>query len=127
MKQKKFIFISALSVILLSACSSDKAVSETAKLYNIGAIIPVTGDNKDLGISIKQGAMLAIDEINENGGIDNGEEYRLDLVVANDESESKYADYAYESIKKDGIHAVIGLIENEECSMLSLTNFLDNM
>ncbi len=119
MKPKKIIFISALSAMLLCACSSDKAVSETAKLYNIGAIIPITGDNKDIGISIKQGAMLAIDEINENGGINNGEEYRINLVVANDESKSQYADYAYESLKKDGTNAVIGLIDNEECDMLS--------
>ena len=46
---------------------SDSTASGTA--FKIGGTGPLTGDASSYGISVKQGAQLAIDEINKAGGL----------------------------------------------------------
>lgn len=47
--------------------------------YKIGCTGPLTGNNASYGTSVKQGAQIAIDEINSNGGL-NGVKFSFEMV-----------------------------------------------
>lgn len=72
--KKVALFLFAL--ILLMGCNQSK--NETIK---IGLILPLTGDAAAWGIPPKNGAQLAVDEINKNGGI-NGK--MIELIIEDD-------------------------------------------
>ena len=56
----------ALLLCLGAMVSCDKAEKTT---YFIGATGPLTGDAADYGITVNNGAKIAIDEINAAGGL----------------------------------------------------------
>jgi branched-chain amino acid transport system substrate-binding protein len=64
MISKHFFRTAILFVILLSA-----ACQESEQKMNIGAIYNLTGEQQNLDIPSSQGALLAVDELNSNGGI----------------------------------------------------------
>ncbi len=72
---KKIVFI-LLAFVLIVGCNQQK--KETIK---IGLILPLTGDAADWGIPPRNGAQLAVDEINKNGGI-NGK--LIELIIEDD-------------------------------------------
>ena len=69
--KKVALFLFAL--ILLMGCNQTK--NDTIK---IGAILPLTGDAAAWGIPPRNGALLAVEQINADGGI-NGK--KLELMV----------------------------------------------
>ena len=56
--------------------------SSSASVFKIGGIGPLTGDAASYGISVRQGAQVAVNEINEAGGV-NG--MKFELVFEDDE------------------------------------------
>jgi branched-chain amino acid transport system substrate-binding protein len=72
-----------LALILLVGCNQGKNDS-----IKIGAILPLTGDAAAWGIPPKNGALLAVEQINAAGGI-NGK--KLELVVEDDGCDPKMA------------------------------------
>lgn len=87
--------------LLLLACSTVSA--ETLKL---GLNYPQTGRYKDQGLQQRLGAFLAVDEINQAGGVMG---QQLELVIRNSRSEpDKGARNTAEMIDKDGVSMVFG-------------------
>ncbi len=76
MRHKKGFQVLALLVgvtLLAAACSDDDTTSATAsgdasKTVNLAFVGPLTGDNANLGINIRNGAKTALDEYNKKGG-----------------------------------------------------------
>jgi len=55
------------------------------KVVRMGAVLPLSGASAESGIACQQGLELAVDEINENGGITiNGEAYKVELYCEDD-------------------------------------------
>lgn len=71
----------------------------------IGLAVTLTGVYPDLGREIRDGALLAIELINENGGI-NGKKVRL--IIKDNKYNSEIAKMNYEKLLKEGVVAVIG-------------------
>ena len=84
-----------MTVPFLAGCSSDGGSQNggdnsadgsddvsSASVFKIGGIGPLTGDAASYGISVKQGAQVAVDEINAAGGIDG---MKLELLFVDDE------------------------------------------
>jgi len=72
---KKFLLITSLFGILLTACGGS-SLDPNAEPINIGFIAPLTGDKEDQGIDGLNGLKLAVNEINVDGGI-NGRPVRI--------------------------------------------------
>jgi branched-chain amino acid transport system substrate-binding protein len=76
MRHKKGLQALALLVgvtLLAAACSDDDTTSTTAsgggsKTVNLAFVGPLTGDNANLGINIRNGAKTALEEYNKKGG-----------------------------------------------------------
>lgn len=74
-------------------------------VYKIGGMGPLTGDAASYGNSVKQGAEIAINEINAAGGV-NG--HNLELVFEDDECDEEKAISAYNKVMDEGVIAILG-------------------
>ena len=100
--------ISAMAVGSLAGCGK-KAGSSTEFL--IGGLGPLTGPAASYGVSVKQGAQIAIDEINNAGGVKVGDSsLQLKLEFADDEASGDTAMSAYNSLMDKGIQALLGTV-----------------
>ncbi|WMJ86142.1 ABC transporter substrate-binding protein [Anaerocolumna sp. MB42-C2] len=100
--------ISAMAVGSLAGCGK-KAGSSTEFL--IGGLGPLTGAAASYGVSVKQGAEVAIDEITKAGGVKVGDStLQLKLNFADDEASGDTAMSAYNSLMDKGIQALLGTV-----------------
>ena len=84
--------------------------------FLIGAIGPVTGSAASYGLSVKQGAQVAIDEINAAGGVVVGDKtYTLDMEFADDEATEDKAIQAYNTVMDKGADAILGAVTSGAC------------
>ncbi|MDF2586437.1 MAG: Extracellular ligand-binding receptor [Anaerocolumna sp.] len=98
-----------MAVGALSGCG--KKDSGNANQFLIGGLGPLTGAAASYGISVKQGAEIAVAEINEAGGVKVGDK-TLELVLdfADDEASGETAASAYNSLMDKGIQALLGTV-----------------
>lgn len=81
------------------------------KTFLIGGLGPLTGGAASYGISVKQGAEIAIKEINEAGGVKAGDEtYMFELMFLDDEASEDTVIPAYNSLMDSGINALLGTV-----------------
>ena len=84
--------------LLLASCQK----TETIRLGFVGGL---TGRNGDLGTAGRDGAILAVETINENGGI-NGR--KLELVIRDDKSDPAEAVNAVKDLVAGKVDAIVG-------------------
>ncbi len=113
-KVLSFVLALALAVCGLTACSAQKDDGYTSENteYVIGATGPLTGDASSYGISVQQGAQLAIEEINAAGGL-NGVNFRLDM--RDDKADAGEAQRAYLSLYEAGMQVSLGSVTSASC------------
>ena len=100
---KKFLGLLLAGAMLASSFTgcSGKASSSDEKTLLIGGTGPLTGDYATYGISVQQGAQIAVDEINEKGGV-NG--YTIKLEVEDDQADPQQAVQAYAKLMDNGMN-----------------------
>jgi branched-chain amino acid transport system substrate-binding protein len=78
------LFASCLAAATMTACDGS-ASGSTSETVHLGAILPLTGDFSTYGGPLKQAAQLAVDRVNDAGGIEvDGKSYEIDLKVYDD-------------------------------------------
>ena len=90
MKKLLSVALSAVMLLSVAACANNGGAGNyTAQNteFFIGATGPLTGDTSSYGISVQEGAKLAIEEINAAGGL-NGVKFKFDMK----DDKSKAAD-----------------------------------
>ena len=101
--------VSLLATSVLAACGDGKeegGSSSDADTIKIGANLELSGNVAIYGSSVLDGAELAIEEINANGGIDGKQ---IELVQADNKSENAEAtSAALKLIEQDNVVAMIG-------------------
>lgn len=87
--------------------------------FVIGGLGPLTGSAASYGISVKQGAEIAINEINEAGGVKVGDKtVKLSLNFKDDEASEETAITAYNSLMDEGIDALLGTVTSSPCIVI---------
>ena len=130
MKMKKVLsamLVAAMAMSLLAGCggSEKKETSEGgSEVIKIGGIGPVTGDAAIYGQAVKDGAQLAVDEINAAGGI-NG--YQVEFQFQDDEADSEKSVNAYNTLKDWGMQALLGTVTSTPCVAVVEVAQADNM
>ena len=130
MKMKKVLsamLVAAMAMSLLAGCggSEKKETSEGgSEVIKIGGIGPVTGDVAIYGQAVKDGAQLAVDEINAAGGI-NG--YQVEFQFQDDEADSEKSVNAYNTLKDWGMQALLGTVTSTPCVAVGEVAQADNM
>lgn len=98
--------VGLLSTAVLAACGDEEGSSTDADTIKIGANLELSGGVAIYGSSVLDGAELAIEEINANGGIDGKQ---IELVQADNKSENAEATAnALKLIEQDNVVAMIG-------------------
>jgi branched-chain amino acid transport system substrate-binding protein len=105
--KKAFFYVvlcAAVSAFLFS-CGSDK--TNTVK---IGVIAELTGDMPAVGESCKKAAEMAVQEVNNAGGLDiGGKKYKIELFVEDNAGKAdQSASAAQKLITQKKVHAIIG-------------------
>lgn len=124
-KMKKVLVVltaAAMTVVMAAGCGSKDAGGGDSKndsgenVFLIGGIGPLTGPAASYGASVKQGAEIAIKEINDAGGVKVGDDtYKFDLEFADDEASEEKSPQAYNSLMDKGINAVLGCVTSGAC------------
>lgn len=119
----------AMTMSLLAGCGSNSSAGTdsadaSAETFKIGGIGPVTGAGAVYGIAVKNGAELAIKEINEAGGI-NG--YQIEYNFQDDELDNEKSVNAYNTLKDWGMNMLVGSVTSGCCVAVAAESKNDNM
>ena len=124
---KKAVSLAIVSVLALSmsACggSENKSTGST-DTFKICGIGPTTGDAAIYGKAVKNGAQLAVDEINKNGGI-NGK--KIEYKFEHHQSDAEKSVNAYNSLKDWGMQMLVGAVTSNPCTAVVENTHNDNM
>lgn len=115
----------------ISSAADNSAASEggegntaTGGTFLLGGIGPITGAAAVYGNAVKNGAQLAVNEINANGGV-NG--MTLELNFQDDEHDAEKSVNAYNTLKDAGMKALVGTVTSAPCVAVSAEAAKDNM
>ncbi|HIY21429.1 MAG TPA: ABC transporter substrate-binding protein [Candidatus Flavonifractor merdigallinarum] len=133
MKNKRVLSLAmatAMSVSLLAGCGGTSSQpssnpdnggsgSTDASVIKIGGIGPLTGSAAVYGIATKQGAEIAIEEINALGGL------QFELNFQDDEGVNEKAVNAYGKLKDDGAQIIYGCTTTNPCVSVAAETYND--
>lgn len=126
---KKFIsvmLVVAMAATALTGCGSNSSSSskKDADKYYIGGIGPTTGATAIYGTAVKNGAQIAVDEINAAGGINGKQiEYRFE----DDQNDAEKAVNAYNTLKDWGMQMLVGTTTTAPCIAVAGKTASDNV
>lgn len=141
-KSFKKILSLSLAVVMavsLTACGGNKASESTASdhgdakteanasgedTFKIGGIGPITGSTAIYGQAVKNGAELAVNEINADGGIGGKQ---IDFNFQDDENDNEKAVNAYNTLKDWGMQMLVGTVTSAPCIAVGADTNNDNM
>lgn len=118
MKMKKMMAVAAAVIVAagFTGCGSNNGTDNDGKTLKIGGSGPLTGDYATYGISVKQGAEIAVKEINDAGGI-NG--IKFELMMEDDQADSQPAVSAYSKLMDAGMDVSLGAVTSGSCIAMS--------
>lgn len=99
-------------------------VAEGEASIVIGGIGPLTGATAVYGNAVKNAAQLAVDEINEAGGV-NGIKFVLDFQ--DDENNEEKAVNAYNTLKDHDVKALVATVTSAPCIAVGAESAKDNI
>ena len=130
--------LAAMMAMSMTACggSGNASTSESAaedaqgaegadgEVFKIGGIGPITGAAGAYGEAVKNGTELAINEINEAGGI-NG--YQVAFNFQDDENDPEKAINAYNTLKDWNMQMLLGTVTSKPCIAVVAETTADNL
>jgi branched-chain amino acid transport system substrate-binding protein len=132
-KMKKVLSLAlvlSMTVAGFSGCGTKESGSDAAKnaskdaAFHIGGIGPLTEAAAVYGLAVKNGAQLAVDEINKAGGI-NGK--KIDFNFEDDVNDPEKAVNAYNTLKDKGMQILMGTVTSTPCVSVAEKTAKDNM
>jgi len=109
---KKALSVLLSAVMMLSVFTGCGSKKEDDKVLFIGGSGPLTGDYATYGVSVKNGAELAVAEINAAGGV-KGYTFKVDLQ--DDQADPQQAVQAYANLMDDGMEVSLGGVTSGAC------------
>ena len=116
----------AMTVGCLAGCggSSSEQAEKKADSFYIGGIGPTTGEAAIYGNAAKNGAQIAIDEINEAGGINGAQ---IEYNFQDDQHDAEKSVNAYNTLKDWGMQILYGCVTTTPCVAVADKTAEDNM
>ena len=128
------VMASALCLSMLAGCGSDTTggdttggntpapstgteTGDTSGTIKIGGIGPLTGSSAVYGLATKQGAEVAIEEINALGGL------QFSLDFQDDEGDTEKAINAYNNLKDSGAQIIYGCTTTNPCVVVAAETY----
>ena len=121
MKKKLAVLLSMALMATAVAPFTASADDETIKIAYIG---PLTGNYETYGRHQRQAIELAVEQINEAGGI-NG--YQVEVKFQDDEHDPEKSVNAYNTLKDWGMQILEGTVTSKPCQAVAAETLNDNM
>jgi len=122
--KKTRIFALAMALVmcfgLLAGCGSKDAGADNAAI-KLGCTGPLTGDAAIYGTAVKNGAQIAVDEINAKGGL------QLAFQAEDDLADGETAVNAYNKLMDDGMQVLIGTVTSGACIAVAAETYADRV
>lgn len=124
-KLSAMLLAGVMAVTALTGCGKANTgyTSENTK-FVIGATGPLTGDASSYGVSVQNGAKLAMKQVNEAGGL-NGIEF--DFVIKDDKATAADAATGYDTLYESGMQASLGSVTSGSCDSFASKAVEDNV
>ncbi|MBE6727345.1 MAG: amino acid ABC transporter substrate-binding protein [Ruminococcaceae bacterium] len=114
-----------LALVMMLTCFAGCGEDEKSEnVYFIGATGPLTGDTAVYGIAVKNGAELAIDEINKAGGL-NGVKFKFE--IKDDKATPADAATGYDALYDAGMQISLGSVTSGACESFAAKAAKDNL
>ena len=104
----------ALCLVMASACFAEDA-------FKLGGIGPMTGGAAIYGNAAMNGAQIAVDEINAEGGI------QFEFNAQDDQHVAETSVNAYNVLKDWGVQAIVGTVTTGPCIAVSAEAYSDRV
>ena len=131
MKKALSLFLAAaMCAGMLAGCGGGADTNEatngdsgesTAAAFKIGGTGPLTGDAAIYGNAVYNGAKLAVEEINAEGGV------QFELKMEDDENDPEKAVSAYNALKDWGVQLSLGSVTSKPGEATATENFADRI
>ena len=115
--------VAAMMLVSMTACGSGNgnaggsadggSGSASGEAFKIGGIGPLTGAAAIYGNAAKNGAQIAVDEINAKGGV------QFELNFQDDEHDAEKSVNAYNKLKDWGMQILVGSVTTTPCVAVS--------
>ncbi len=128
MKKFAVVMLSLVMVLAMAACggssggSSDSGSESAEAVLYVGATGPLTGGASFYGNAVKQGAMIAAEEINASET-----EFRIEFRMEDDEADGEKAVNAYHVLQDWGVQVVLGSVTTGSCVAVAGETFEDRV
>lgn len=122
--------VSAMMLVSMTACgsgngsaggSADSGSAANGEAFKIGGIGPLTGGAAIYGTAAKNGAQIAVDEINAKGGV------QFELNFQDDEHDAEKSVNAYNKLKDWGMQILVGSVTTTPCVAVSQESNADRI
>ncbi|MCM1148712.1 MAG: ABC transporter substrate-binding protein [Butyricicoccus sp.] len=100
---------------------STPADNSASGAYKFGGLGPLTGDAAIYGMAVRNGAQIAVDEINALGGV------QLELNFQDDVSDAETSVNAYNTLIDWGMQALVGTVTTGPCIAVSAEAYKDRV
>ena len=114
-------FVAMLLAVVMALTMVSGALAEETAAIKVGLIGPMTGDAASYGVSVAQGAELAVGEVNALGGV------QLELNVQDDEHDPEISVNAYNTLWDWGAQMIIGTVTTSPCIAVAAEAYNDRM
>ena len=133
MKKILALILALCMVLALAACGAEtpapetanegtnEGIAETAGTLKIGGIGPVTGAAAIYGTAVKQGAEIAVEEINAQGGL------QIELNFQDDEHDAEKSVNAYNNLLDWGAQMICGVVTTTPCIAVAANAYSDRV
>ena len=117
--------VSAMMLVSMTACDSGNGnaggSAASGETFKLGGIGPLTGAAAIYGNAAKNGAQIAVDEINAKGGI------QFELNFQDDEHDAEKSVNAYNKLKDWGMQILVGSVTTTPCVAVSQESYADRI
>ncbi len=127
MKMKKVLSLVLVATMIASFAGCGSKSGGSSDKFVIGGIGPLSGSAASYGISVKQGAEIAVKEINDAGGIKVGDKtLTLELKFEDDEASAEKSPNAYSALA-DKVNVIMGAVTSDACIAITDLTKKDNI
>jgi len=105
-----------------AASTGSGSTSSSVSAFKLGGTAPLTGAAAIYGTAAKNGATIAVDEINALGG-----KTQFELKYEDDTHDAEKAVNAYNALKDWGMQISLGSVTSKPCEATSALNFQDRI
>ncbi len=122
MKVVAMLMAAMMLACVFTACGKDANSGD--KTFLLGCTGPLTGDASSYGNSVKNGAQLAVDEVNAAGGV-NGIKFTFDMK--DDKATAEDAATGYDALMDAGMQISLGSVTSGSCESFASKSVADNL